>query len=52
MGVGFWIEVWMGNFSEEIVFKDLELRMKMDFLGNSKFGFFRKFLLRKIRFYG
>lgn len=39
----------MGNFSEETVFKDLELRMKMIFLENTKSGLFGKFLLGKIR---
>lgn len=39
----------MGNFSEETVFKDLELRMKMIFLENTKSGLCGKFLLGKIR---
>lgn len=48
MDIGHWIEVWMGNFSEETVFKDLELRRKMIFLENTKSGLFGKFLLGKI----
>lgn len=49
MDIGHGIEVWMGNFSEETVFKDLELRMKMIFLENTKSGLCGKFLLGKIR---
>lgn len=37
----------MGKFSEETV-HNLELSMKMIFLGNSKSGLFEKFLLIKI----